>query len=140
MRNFEEPVLEELNVKIQSEVEALEKLIGQLQGLHTEIGLLAKKAPSDAVNAFKLRLINKVLITANTVLSPDYLPFEDFEAFDSDDMPSTSDVALVIGQYIEEAERYRSDNVKFWSGRWVYVINGEASDIRTGTPTKVGKK
>ena len=96
-------------MKSRSEVEALEKLIGQLQGLHSEIGLLAKKSPSDAVNAFKLRLINKVVAAANDVLGPNYLPFGDFEAFDADDVPSTSDVALMLAQYMEEAERYRSE-------------------------------
>jgi hypothetical protein len=124
----------------QSEVEALEKLIGQLQGLHSEISLLAKKAPSDAINAFKLRLINNVIAAANDVLGPNYLPFGNFEAFVSDDVPSTSDVALVLAQYMEEAERYRSDNVKPWHGSWVFIVNGEPSAIRTGAPTKVTKK
>ncbi|KEO90473.1 hypothetical protein EH31_10320 [Erythrobacter longus] len=127
-------------MKSKSDVEALEKLIGQLQGLHSEISLLAKKAPSDAVNAFKLRLINNVIAAANDVLGPNYLPFGDFEAFNADDVPSTSDVALVLAQYMEEAERYRSDNVKYWKGRWVYVVNGDSSDIPSGAPTKVGKK
>lgn len=127
-------------MKSRSDVEALEKLIGQLQGLHSEISLLAKKAPSAAVNAFKLRLINNVVAAANDVLSPNYLPFGDFQAFDSDDVPSTSDVALVLAQYMEEAERYRSDNVKHWQGKWVYVVDGDASDVQSGPPTKVGKK
>lgn len=52
------------------ELEQFEKLIGQLRGLHEEIGLLAKKSPNDAVNAFKLRLINKVVASANTALGP----------------------------------------------------------------------
>lgn len=127
-------------MKSRSDVEALEKLIGQLQGLHSEISLLAKKAPSDAVNAFKLRLINNVVAAGNDVLGPNYLPFGDFGAFNADDVPSTSDVALVLAQYIEEAERYRSDNVKYWQGKWVYIVGGDASDIQSGAPTKVGKK
>lgn len=127
-------------MKSRSEVEALEKLIGQLQGLHSEISLLAKKSPSDAVNAFKLRLINNVVAAANDVLAPNYLPFGDFAAFDADDVPSTSDVALVLAQYMEEAERYRSNNVKYSEFKWCYIINDEVSDIESGPPTKVGKK
>lgn len=127
-------------MKNAGEVEALEKVIGQLQGLHSEVSLLAKKAPNDSVNTFKLKLINKVIAATNDVLRPNYLPFGDFEAFDADDVPSTSDVALVIAQYMEEAERYRSDNVKFWQGRWVYIIDGDPSDIRSGAPSKVGRK
>ena len=127
-------------MKDRSEVESLEKLIGQLQGLHSEVTLLAKKSPNDAVNAFKLGLINRVIKTGNEVLGPDYLPFDDFSGFDEDDLPSTSDVALVLSQYMEESERYRSDNVKFKHGYWVYTIKGEASDIRSGAPSKVGRK
>jgi len=74
------------------------------------------------------------------VLGPNYLPFGDFESFNADDVPSTSDVALVLAQYMEEAERYRSDNVKYWQGKWVYVVDGDASNILSGAPTKVGKK
>jgi hypothetical protein len=126
-------------MKNKSEVEALEKLIGQLQGLHAEITSLAKKSPSDAVNSFKLKLINKVIEFGNEVLGSEYRPFDDFEQFDADDVPSTSDVALVLGQYIEEAERFRSDNVKWHGGRWVYIVNGTESDIRSGPPSKIGR-
>lgn len=127
-------------MKSQGEVESLEKLVGQLQGMHSEISLLAKKSPSDAVNAFKLKLINKVIVSANLVLGPDYIPFVGFENFELDDVPSTSDVTLVLAQYMEETERYRSDNVKFWKHRWVYIVDGEPSDIQSGPPSKVGKK
>jgi hypothetical protein len=123
-----------------SEIESLEKLIGQLQGLHSEITSLAKKSPSDAVNAFKLKLINKVIASGNEVLGEEYRPFEDFEQFDSDDVPSTSDVAMVLGQYMEEAERYRSDNVTWYRGNWVYVLGGSPSAIRSGPPSKIGRK
>ena len=122
------------------EVEELEKLIGQLQGLHTEISVLSKKSPSDAVNAFKLGLINKIVESANIVLGPKYLPFAQFSGFDSDDLPSTSDVTFVIAQYLEEVERYRSDNIIYSRGHWMYVINGDVSDIRTGSPSKVKEK
>jgi hypothetical protein len=127
-------------MKDRSEVENLEKLIGQLQGLYSEITLLARKSPNDAVNTFKLSLINRVIKTGNDVLGPNYLPFDDFVGFNSDDIPSTSDVALVLAQYMEEAERYRSDNVRVEYGKWVYVINGVASDIRSGAPSKVIRK
>lgn len=127
-------------MKDREELEQFEKLIGQLRGLHDEIGLLAKKSPNDAVNGFKLRLINKVIASANTVLGPDYLPFDDFDEFDTDDMPTNSDVALVLAQYLEEAERYRSDNVERYGGVWWYVVNGERSDVQTGAPAKVNKK
>ena len=127
-------------MKSHEEVEQFEKIVGQLNGLHEEIGLLAKKSPNDALNAFKLRLINKVIESANRILGQQYLPFDDFESFDADDVPSTSDVALVLAQYLEETERYRSDNVEQYGGRWFYLIDGERSDVVTGVPAKVIKK
>ncbi|CAD7055943.1 hypothetical protein RHAB21_00826 [Pseudorhizobium halotolerans] len=122
------------------DVERLEKLVGQLQGLYAEIGALAKKSPNDAVNPFKLKFINRVLAMGNEVLGEKYKPFEEFNQFDSDDAPSTSDVTMVISQYMEEAERFRSDNVRFAYGVWKYVVDGEPSDIRSGPPTKIGRK
>lgn len=122
------------------EVEALEKLIGQLHGLHGEIAILAKKSPSDGLNKFKLGLLNKVIETANDVLGPSYLPYQGFEGFDLDEVPSTSDVTLVLAQYMEEAERYRADNIQKTYQGWFYVIGDVLSGIQTGAPIKVGRK
>lgn len=126
------------------DVEQLEKLIGQLQGLYAEIGTLAKKNPSDAVNSFKLKFINRVLAMGNEVLGQKYKPFDEFDQFDSDDAPSTSDVTMVIAQYMEEAERFRSDNVVQSKVNgiygWHYIVSGISSDIRSGPPTKIGRK
>ncbi|WP_421693236.1 hypothetical protein [Aestuariivirga sp.] len=126
-------------MKSKEDVEKLEKVIGQLQGAHAEIGLLAKKSPSDSLNSFKLKLINKVLVAANSVLGKKYRPFDDFEQFDSDDAPTTSDVTLILAQYMEEVERYRSDNVIHDYG-WFYVVGGETTEIPAGPPSKVGRK
>ncbi len=122
------------------DIEKLEKVIGQLQGFHAEISALAKKSPNDALNPFKLKLINKVLEASNEVLGDSYRPFDDFQKFEQDDVPSNSDVTVVIAQYMEEAERYRSDNVKPKAGSWYYVIKGEAGDVRSGPPSKIGRK
>ena len=119
----------------------LEKLIGQLQGLHEEMSALAKKSPSDAVNLFKLKLLNKVLSLGNEVLGQEYKPVEGFEQFDPDDVPSTSDAAMVLSQYIQETERYRSNNTVYRDGNWQYVVRGEPSGIRTGEPSiRSGRK
>ena len=127
-------------MKTTEDVEKLEKIIGQLKGAHTEISILAKKTPNDALNPFKLKLINVIINSANGVLGDDYCPFEGFTQFDSDDVPSNSDVTVVLSQYMEEAERYRSDNVIWHHGKWVYKVDGVESDIRSGQPSKVGRK
>lgn len=126
-------------MKSMKDVERLEKVIGQLQGAHSEISLLAKKSPNDSLNKFKLNLINNVLETANAVLGEKYRPISGFEKFDMDDVPTTSDVAIVLSQYMEEAERYRSDNVTMHGG-WKYVVDGAVTEIHAGPPSKVGRR
>lgn len=120
-------------------VEQLEKIIGQLQGAFSEVSILAKKSPNDGLNPFKLKLINSIIRSANEVLGENYKPFEDFEKFDSDDVPSNSDVTMVLSQYMEETERYRSDNVMRDGAWWYYKVDGKQSDVRSGPPSKVGK-
>ena len=83
-----------------------------MDGLHKEITALARKSPNDGVNKFKLKFINAVLIEANDVLGDDYKPLREFVSFDVDELPSNSDVTFILGQYIEEMERKRADNIK----------------------------
>lgn len=122
------------------DVEKLEKIVGQLKAAHAEIAILAKKSPADSLNSFKLKMINIVITESNEVLGEKYKPFEEFNEFEEDDLPSNSDVTMILAQYMEEAERYRSDNVAQMNGRWYYVVGGETSDIPSGMPSKVGRK
>lgn len=122
------------------DVAQLENFVCQLQGPYTEIGTLAKKSPNNAVNKFKLKLVNRVISAGNEVLGDAYKPFEDFDQFDPDDASSTSDITIVISQYTEEAERFRSDNVVNGGVAWYYVVDSKESDIRSGPPTKIGRK
>jgi hypothetical protein len=88
-----------------------------------------------------LKLVNKVIASGNEVLREGYRPFDDFEQFETDDMPTNSDVTMILAQYMEQSERYRSDNVmdKDYND-WVYRVNGKASSFQSAPPTKVGNK
>jgi len=125
-------------MKNEDDVRNLEKLIVQLQGLHSEISLLAKKSPNDGLNTFKLKLVNKVLAQGNEILKGHYKPFEDFNEFDEEALPTNSDVTMILALYIEQAERFRSDNMVHENYQWMYVINGKASKIEGRPPTKIG--
>jgi hypothetical protein len=125
-------------MKTKAEVENLEKLIGQLQGLHSEISQLAKKSPNDGLNVFKLKLVNKVLKSGNETLAGRYMPFDDFSQFEENELPTNSDVTMILAQYMEQAERFRSDHIVWYGNEWLYVINGAASDIEGKAPTKIG--
>lgn len=120
----------------QEQVDLFEKVHTQLEGLHTEISALSKKSQNDVLNKFKLKFVNQILSDANIVLAEKYKPFSDFDIFDSDDIPTTSDVAMMLSQYLNCFEKLRTDNVTNYGGNWYWIINGQKSEIRTFRPSK----
>jgi hypothetical protein len=127
-------------------VDTFEKISGQLLSIYEEISLLSKKNPSDAVNKFKLKFVNKLLSQSNDYLGEMYKPFDDFDSFDEDDIPQNSDVVFILSQYLQCFEKQRSDNVVIRNGNWFWRVIGEATDkvdedgmvlIRTVKPKKL---
>lgn len=97
----------------QVNVVEFEKIQEQLQSLHDEVDKLSKKKPDDAINKFKLSFINEVLAKANKVLEDTYLPLDNFRTFDEDNIPTNSDVVLILAQYIAAFKREYADK-KLW--------------------------
>jgi hypothetical protein len=95
----------------QKQIDEFETLNGQLVAFHTEMNTLVKKSPNDALNKFKLGLVNSILRKSNTFLGKKRLPFEDFEAFNEETMPSTSDVLMILAQYLSAFEKLRTENI-----------------------------
>lgn len=93
------------------DIDIFEKTINQLEGLHIEISILSKKSQNDALNIFKLKLVNQVLLESNQIIGEDYKPFSDFNKFNEEDLPSNSDVALVLSQYLNCMESFREKNI-----------------------------
>jgi hypothetical protein len=121
-------------------VENLEKVTGQIEGLHREISLLAKKSSNDGLNLFKLKMLNAVLSSANVILGKSYKPIEGFDQFDLDAVPSNSDATVVLTAYLEELERFRADSIKSDRlGRWHYTLE-EGAEVRTSPPKKLSAK
>lgn len=122
------------------EVDNFEKLQAQLEGLHNEISTLSKKSQNDALNKFKLKFVNRIISDSNELLGENYKPFSDFETFEENDMPTNSDVAMMLTQYLSCFEKLRADNVKQERLNWFWVIDGEKSDIKTVMPKKIKEK
>ena len=93
------------------EINEFRKILNQLEGLHLEMASLSKKSYTDAINTFKLKLVNQVLNRTNEVLGENYKPFPDFNQFDEDELPTNSDVSLVLYQYINCMESLREENI-----------------------------
>lgn len=121
----------------EKEVNKFEKIQGQIEGLYKEIGILSKKSPNDAINKFKLKFINQILVETNLLLIDDYKPLEGFEVFEEDDLPSNSDVTMIFEQYLNCLEKLRADNIIQDYGTWYWVIDEEQSNLRTSTPKKL---
>src|SRR5690606_8093231 len=122
------------------EVDNFEKLQAQLEGLHNEISALSKKSQNDALNKFKLKFVNKIISDSNELLGENYKPFSDFETFEENDIPTNSDVAMMLTQYLSCFEKLRADNVKQERMNWFWVIDGKQSDIKTVMPKKIKEK
>lgn len=121
------------------DIELFEKVENQLIGLYTEVSVLSKKKPDDAINLFKLKIINSVITHANNILG-DERPFTDFESFDADAIPSNSDVVVTVSQYINCMEKVRSDNITYYANKWFWVKEGRRTEIRTAPPKKIAPR
>lgn len=128
------------------DVDLFEKLSGQLLSIYEEISLLSKKNPNDAVNKFKLKFVNKMICQCNDYFQEKYIPFDDFDKFDEDDIPQNSDVVFILSQYLQCFEKLRADNVVMRSGAWFWQVEGDKYDkvdengmvlIRTVKPKKL---
>lgn len=127
----------------EQEVDTFEKLQAQLQGLHIEISALSKKSQNDALNKFKLKFVNQILAESNQLLGTKYKPFSDFDLFDENDMPTNSDAAMMLTQYLNCFEKLRSDNVKKedkYPQNWYWLVDGKISTIRTVMPKIIKEK
>ena len=122
------------------DVNTFEKVQTQLEGLHIEISTLSKKSQNDALNKFKLKFVNQIMSDSNKLLGEKYKPFSDFDIFDETEMPTTSDVAMMLMQYLGCFEKLRADNIRRDTGQWYWVIDGITSKIKTAMPKKIKEK
>ena len=120
-----------------ADVNTFERLAGSLAGMYSETQALAKKKANETLNAFKIGIINNVIQRINEFLGDGNLPIEGFVAFDTETLPSASDVLFVLSQYGEALEHLRAQHIKLQFGAWYWVIDGDLSEIRTAPPKKI---
>ena len=90
--------------------DSFDTIESQLDGMYSEIGILSKKKPDGPINKFKIGFINKLVSQANSLLGEEYKPFDDFERFDEDELPTASDVVLILSQYLKAMNKLMCDN------------------------------
>lgn len=121
------------------DVDLFEKVRAQLQQLHNEVSTLSKSKPDNPINKFKLGFINEKIGEANTILTGEFKPFKDFAVFNVDELPSNSDVVMVLSQYLDCFEAWRSANIQFVNYKWRWKIEGQ-EQIETQEPSRYRKK
>lgn len=119
------------------DIEVYEKAEAQLVAFANEMKELSKKKPDAPLNRFKLDFINSILASLNEYLKEKHRPFKEFEKFDPDEMPSNSDVVLILAQYMTCMVRFREENTGYHTGYWYWKIEGKLSAERTISPEHV---
>jgi hypothetical protein len=121
------------------QVSEFEKANAQLEGLFEEISALSRKNPDSAVNKFKLKLINHCLAASNSILGDRYRPFKDFDHFEEDDLPTNSDVVVVLSQYLSCLEKLRADNIikEKYGDKWHWKVQNGGEDVKAAPPKKL---
>jgi hypothetical protein len=103
------------------DVATFERLVSQLERLYEELSTLSKKSPDGAVNRFKLGIINEKLEELNSLLGEGFKPSKNFSVFDVDNVPTNSDVVLMLSQYLNMLGRWRSAHIANRGIEWVWV-------------------
>ena len=121
------------------EISNFEAVAVQVESIYSEIAALSKKKPDDPLNKFKLGLVNNVLSASLKILGPTNAPVGAPTALPDDELPSHSDVTIVLGMYLGALEKFRADNIYEDYGDW-YWKTSDDQNIRTGPPRKVTRK
>ena len=76
------------------------KVLDQVRTLKYEFKALSAKKPNDMVNEFKVKYVNQTLTDANAVLGDDK-PYKNFELFSDEELPTNSDVLIILSLYLD---------------------------------------
>lgn len=113
----------------QKEIDIYEELKPKITSVRDTIKGLSSKKPDEMLNLFKVKRINLLLEQANTLLK-EFKPYDDFETFTEELLPSNSDVLMILELYLEAFKRYWINNSTH--GSW----NMERAWIITKTKKK----
>lgn len=122
------------------DVNFFEKVKAQLQKLQTEVSALSKSKPDNPINKFKLTFINEKLAEANTILTGEFKPFKDFALFNVDELPTNSDVVMMVSQYLDCLEAWRCAHIEYseMKYKWLWKTS-DSQQIQTEPPTRYRK-
>lgn len=122
-------------MKSKDEIDKFIKLVVQIEKILSEFDSLSKKKPDNVLNKFKLELVNTVLKSANEIINKENKPFPNFDEFGEEEIPTNSDVVMILSQYVACLDKFRHENtIRDEDGDWVWVIKGRASRVPATHP------
>ena len=125
-----------------ADVDKYQRVRSQLEAFHREFESLAKKAANGVLNTFKLKILNRAIADANAVLGETYVPIRGFTQFSDEELPSNSDVSMVLAQYLEALEVLRCRNIKKETifQRWYWNVDDAPPESLETAPPQMGMR
>ena len=107
-----------------------DKLEYRLNSVFIEFDKLSKKKPDDVINPYKLKIINSLLSETNNLFDKGDIPIDKFTLFEDSELPTYSDIVIVLTQFLEKLDYFRFRNIiSDFSG--VYWILDDGERIKT---------
>lgn len=106
----------------QEDVNQFELLNPLINGIYKEFQDLSKKKPEAAINTYKVKVINRVLEPIKDLLANEEV-FHFLDILDEDDLPTNSDVILILNQYLKALKMfYNKYYLNSPEGRYTWAI------------------
>ena len=110
----------------EKQIDQFEKTFAQIISTYEEFSNLSNKKPDGPINKFKLSFVNSIILEANKILGDKNIPFENFNEFNEDELPTNSDIIFIFSQYLNSFQKIITDNSEY--GKW--KIGGTTSEKR----------
>lgn len=89
-----------------------ETVMPLLASMYEEFRELSKKKPDAPISKVKIQVVNRLLTKIRIVLAQDEA-LEFLDLFDADDIPQTSDVAIMLSQYVAAMSAFKEKHYVF---------------------------
>lgn len=78
-----------------------------INGIYNEFKELSKKKPETVLNVYKVKVVNRILEPIKKLLEEEEV-IEFLDILDQDDLPTNSDVILILNQYLRALKMFYS--------------------------------
>jgi hypothetical protein len=98
--------MDEKSYTTQAKAETHDIMTPLLSAMYSEFKEFSKKKPDSAVSKNKIKMVNRLLERIRFILS-DEKSINFLDLLDEDDVPQSSDVTLILSQYVAAMSAFR---------------------------------